>query len=89
MIENDINIIEEKIDTILSVKTPSLNECDIILSIRSKHNNWMDASENNDIDIIEQNFDEAQQELQKEKEIILDMRRMLSDINTKIKKKKK
>jgi len=69
------------------MKTPSLNECDIDLDIRKS---WMDgvSSDSSDIDIIEQNFDEAHEDLQKEKEIITDMRRILSDLNTRVCKKK-
>ena len=85
MIENDINIIEQKIDSILSVRTPSLSQCDIIIS-RSFNDGY--SSDSSDIEIIEQNFDEAQQDLQKEKEIIVDMRRMLSELNTRVCKKK-
>ena len=52
LIENDINIIEKKIDSILSMKTPSLNECDINLNSRGS---WIDgfSSDSSDIDIIE------------------------------------
>ena len=52
MIEQDINIIEEKIEAILSVRTPSLNECDISVKF---HKSWNDgySSESSDIDIIE------------------------------------